>query len=301
MLQNPDERNQDILININGELLPRAEAGISPFDSLAQGGDGVWEGLRVYEGRIFKLEEHLNRLISSAKALAFKEIPSREEILKQICRTLQANGMHDGVHIRLTLSRGVKITSGMDPRLNQSGPTLIVLAEWKAPVYDKAGLCLITSSVRRFPPDCLDPNIHHNNLIQSILAKLEANHAGADDAILLDKQGFVAETNATHIFAVEKGVVQTPTTRACPEGVTRAAILELCAENDIPCEVTDLSLTNFYRAEEVFTTGTMGELAGVIEIDGRIVGDGKALGRMTKRLSELFRKLTEKSGYVVSG
>ncbi|MEE8146743.1 MAG: aminotransferase class IV, partial [Longimicrobiales bacterium] len=143
-----------------------------------QGGDGVWEGLRLYEGRIFRLIEHLDRLRDSAKAMAFTEIPSHEHIIHEIRRTLEANGMVDGVHIRLTLTRGLKITSGMDPRLNQSGPTLIVLPEFKTPVYDRGGLSFITSSIRRFPPDCLDPKIHHNNLIQSILAKIEANHAG---------------------------------------------------------------------------------------------------------------------------
>jgi branched-chain amino acid aminotransferase len=300
MLQSFDQRNHDILININGELKPRQQAGISPFDSLVQGGDGVWEGLRVYGGRIFKLEEHLARMVGSAKALAIDGVPSIQEIIEQIERTLAANEMRDGVHIRLTLSRGEKITSGMDPRLNQAGPTLIVLAEWKEPVYDKAGLRLITSSVRRFPPDCLDPNIHHNNLIQSILAKLEANHAGVDDAVMLDLQGFVAETNATHVFAVEGGVVRTPTTRACPEGVTRSTVLELCAAHDVAHQVEDMSLISFYRADEVFTTGTMGELAGVVEIDGRKIGNGKAPGPMTERLSVMYRELTETSGYMVS-
>src|SRR5918992_238884 len=214
MLQKFDERNRDLLININGELLHRDKAGISPFDSAVQGGDAVWEGLRLYDGRIFKLREHLDRLRSSALALAFVEIPSHEEITREIRRTLEANGMRDGVHVRLTLPRGVKITSGMDPRLNQSGPTLIVLPEFKPPVYDKGGITLITSSVRRFPPDCLDPKIHHCNLIQSILAKIEANVAGADDAVMLDRDGFVAETNATHLFLVAAGgTVVTPTTK----------------------------------------------------------------------------------------
>ena len=207
MLQAFDERNRNILLNINGSLVPRDQAGISPFDSVVQGGDAVWEGLRVYRGTIFRLTEHLDRLRSSAKALAFAEIPSLDTIREEIRRTLEANRMFDGVHIRLTLTRGVKITSGMDPRLNQSGPTLIVLAEHKPPVYDRKGLKLVTSSIRRFPPDCLDPKIHHANLIQSILAKIEANQAGADDALMLDKQGFVAETNATHLFVVERGVV----------------------------------------------------------------------------------------------
>ena len=167
MLQQFNEKNRDLIVNINGKLVHRDEAGVSPFDSVVQGGDGVWEGLRLYDGKIFKLTEHLDRLRSSALALAFTEIPSHEEIIGEIRRTLEANSMLDGVHIRLTLTRGVKLTSGMDPRLNQAGPTLIILAEHKAPVYDKAGLSLVTSSIRRFPPDCLDPKIHHNNLVQS--------------------------------------------------------------------------------------------------------------------------------------
>ncbi len=203
--------------------------------------------------------------------------------------------MTDGVHIRLTLTRGVKITSGMDPRLNQSGPTLIVLAEHKPPVYGTSGLTLKTAAIRRSPPDCLDPKIHHNNLLPSILAKIEANAAGADDALMLDTRGFVAETNATHLFFVEGGVVRTPTTVACPEGITRAAVLELCAAHGIPHEVTDLSLTEVYRADEVFCTGTMGELAAVTTIDGRTIGDGR-VGPMTQRLTALFRELTTREG-----
>src|SRR5215211_215340 len=220
MLQKFHTQNRDLAVNINGRLVHRDEAGISPFDSAVQGGDAVWEGLRLYQGRIFKLHEHLARLRNSAQALSFAQIPSDEEIIEQIKRTLAANGMRDGVHIRLTLTRGVKVTSGMDPRLNRAGPTLIVLAEHKPPVYGSAAITLITASVRRFPPDCMDPKIHHCNLIQSILAKVEANAAGADDAVMLDRQGYVAETNATHVFLVEKGVILTPRLVACPEGIT---------------------------------------------------------------------------------
>jgi len=298
VLQTYDERNRDLIVNINGELLHRDRAGVSPFDSAVQGGDAVWEGLRLYRGRIFRLEQHLDRLIGSAKALAFKEIPTRDAITEEIRRTLEANRMFDSVHIRLTLTRGVKYTSGMDPRLNTGGPTLIVLAEHKAPVYAKTGLTLITSSVRRFPPDCLDPKIHHNNLLQSILAKLEANVAGADDALMLDQRGFVAETNATHIFIVDRGVVRTPRTVACPEGITRAAVLELCAGHAIAALETDLSLTEVYRAGEMFCTGTMGELAPVIGVDGRTIGAG-APGPVTARLSALFRELTAREGTIV--
>lgn len=302
MLQTFNEANRDLLVNINGELIHRDRAGISPFDSAVQGGDAVWEGLRVYGGRVFKLREHLDRLRSSAQALAFDEIPTHEAIIDEIRRTLEANKMFDGVHIRLTLTRGVKITSGMDPRLNQAGPTLIVLAEHKAPVYTSAvgskGLSLVTASTRRFPPDCLDPKIHHCNLIQSILAKIEANHAGADDAIMLDKQGFLAETNATHVFIVAgegEPVLLTSRLVACPEGVTRATVLEICRANDIAHEVRDISMTEVYRAREVFTTGTMGELAWVGAVDGRRIDDG-ARGPITERLSTLYQELTAREG-----
>ena len=298
MLQRFDERNRDILVNINGDLHHRDQAGISPFDSVVQGGDAVWEGLRLYDGRIFKLREHLARLRSSALALAFEVIPSDDEIIEEIRKTLAANRMRDGVHIRLTLTRGVKVTSGMDPRLNRSGPTLIVLAEHKSPVYERSGLRLVTSSVRRFDPDTLDPKIHHANLLQSILAKIEANAAGADDAVMLDRRGFIAETNATHLFFVSDGVVMTSHTVACPEGITRATVLELCGEHGIPTRVADLSLTEAYRADEAFCTGTMGELASVTEIDGRTIGGG-APGPMTARLGTLYGDLTAASGTVV--
>ncbi len=299
MLQKFDERNRDLLVNINGRLLHRDEAGISPFDSAVQGGDAVWEGLRVYAGKIFKLREHLDRLRNSAIALAFAQIPSHDDITREIQKTLAANRMFDAVHIRLTLTRGVKITSGMDPRLNQAGPTLIVLAEHKPPVYNAGPIRLITSSIRRFAPDCLDPKIHHCNLIQSILAKIQANIAGADDAIMLDPNGFVAETNATHLFLVTQGQVMTPRLVACPEGITRATVLDLCRENAIPHQERDLSLSEFYRADEVFCTGTMGELAAVAEIDGRTIGSG-APGEMTARLAGMFHELTRREGTLIT-
>ena len=299
MLQKFDERNRDLIVNIKGQLIHRDKAGISPFDSAVQGGDAVWEGLRLYRGRIFKLHEHLDRLQQSAAALSFAEIPPREKIIDEIKRTLAANEMQDGVHIRLTLTRGVKITSGMDPRLNQSGSTLIILAEHKAPVYTKTGLTLITSSFRRPSPEILDCKIHHANLLNSILAKIEANNAGADDALMLDTRGFVAETNATHLFIVRKGELSTSRVVACPEGITRATVIEICAAEKIRCIETDLSPVDVYGADEIFCTGTMGELAGVIKIDNRIIGDGK-VGLMTKRLSELYAKRTASEGVEVS-
>jgi branched-chain amino acid aminotransferase len=295
MKQQFNEKNRDLIVNINGLLTHRDQAGVSPFDSAVQGGDAVWEGLRLYHGKIFKLAEHLDRLRESALALAFREIPTHEAIITEITRTLVANGMTDGVHIRLTLTRGVKITSGMDPRLNTLGPTLIVLAEHKPPVYDKSGLSLVTSSIRRSGPDTLDPKIHHNNLLTSILAKIEANHAGADDALMLDGRGFVAETNATHVFLVRHGQVLTSRLVACPEGITRSTVLEICAAAGIPCTEADLTLTEVYRADEMFCTGTMGELAAVTQVDGRTIGTGEA-GPMTGRLSELFAARTATEG-----
>ncbi len=298
MLQQFDERNKVLLVNINGDLIHRDQAGISPFDSAVQGGDAVWEGLRLYEGKIFRLEEHLDRLRRSARALAFAKIPSIEELIAEIRKTLEANQMVDGVHIRLTLTRGIKITSGMDPRLNQSGPTLIVLAEFKSPVYRKDGLTFVTSSIRRFPPDCLDPNIHHNNLIQSILAKIEANAAGADSALMLDRQGFVAEAHGTHIFLVRSGTVLTPTTEACPEGITRQTVLDLCKDHGLSYWEQKLSMTSVYTADEIFCTGTMGEIAAVTRVDGRTVSDG-TVGPITKKMSEWYAHETASSGYPI--
>jgi branched-chain amino acid aminotransferase len=295
MLQKFDDRNRDMMVNIDGQLVHRDKAGISPFDSAVQGGDAVWEGLRLYNGRIFKLHEHLDRLERSARALWFAEIPPHEKIIEEIKRTLAANKMRDGVHIRLTLTRGVKITSGMDPRLNRSGPTLIVLAEHKAPVYVKTGLTLITSKIRRPPPEVLDARIHHANLLNSILAKIEANNADADDALMLDTRGFVAETNATHIFIVRNGDLATSRVVACPEGITRATVIEICAAEKIRCVETDLSVVDVYGANEIFCTGTMGELAAVTKIDNRQIGDGE-VGPMTKRLSALYGQRTATEG-----
>jgi branched-chain amino acid aminotransferase len=295
MLQKFNERNRDLIVNVNGRLSHRDEAGVSPFDSAVQGGDAVWEGLRLYNGRIFALEDHLARLRSSALALGFADIPENGKIVEEIRRTLAANKMTDNVHIRLTLTRGVKVTSGMDPRLNQSGPTLIVLAEHKAPVYAKTGLTLFTSTFRRPSPDVLDPKIHHANLLNSVLAKMQATAAGADDAVMLDGRGFIAETNATHLFMVHAGVVRTPTVAACPEGITRATVLDICHAEGIPHEVRDLSLTELYRADEAFCTGTMGELAGVTQVDGRRIGNGET-GPMTARLSAVYSKRTATGG-----
>jgi len=291
----PDSRNLDIVVYVNGELVPRNDAKVSVFDSVVQGGDAVWEGLRVYRGRIAELDGHLQRLQDSAKTLAFESVPSSDFVRDAIFRTLEANGMRDEAHIRLTLTRGEKITSGMNPRFNQSGCCLIVLAEWKPPVYSDDGIRVITASTRRNTPQCLDSKIHHNNLLNNILACIEANVAGVDSAIMLDVDGFVAETNDTNLFIVRNGEVLTPYADACLPGLTRKMILDICNAEGIPAEECRMSLTELYCADEVFTSGTMGELTPILEADGRVIADGQ-LGAMTKRLQTLHRDFAFENG-----
>jgi branched-chain amino acid aminotransferase len=296
MLQSYDPRNAHLKVYIDGKLHPREEAKVSVFDSSVQGGDAVWEGLRVYDGRIFCLDRHLERLRASAHALAFTDIPTTEAITRAIFQTLEANGMRDETHIRLTLTRGEKITSGMDPRLNQKGSTLIVLAEWKPPVYDnERGITLITASIRRNSPSHLDSKIHHNNLLNNILAKIEANLAGADSALMLDAYGFAAETNGTNIFMTKKGELLTPHADACLPGITRGLVLELAQELGIPARERNLSVVEFYNADEVFVTGTMGELTPVRSIDGRVV-ENRSGAEVFARLREAFRERTKGEG-----
>lgn len=293
--QLPDSRNENILIHVGGELLPREDAKISVFDSLVQGGDGVWEGLRIYKGKIFALDPHLDRLIDSAHAMAFEGIPSRDEIKKAIFETLEANGMRDEVHIRLTLSRGKKVTSSMNPQVNQYGTCLIVLAEWKPPIYASTGVRLITSAIRRNTAQCIDSKIHHNNLINNILAKIEANVAGVDDAIMLDIFGFVSETNATNIFIIKRGEVITPHADSCLPGITRGNVIKLAKDAQIPMIERNVSLTEVYTADEMFTTGTVGELSPVLEVDGRQIGTGNP-GEITGRLQDLYAEMTSQEG-----
>lgn len=291
----PDSRNADIVVNIDGRLLSRSEARVSVFDSVVQGGDAVWEGLRVYNGRIAALDDHLRRLHNSAHALAFVDMPSIEMVRNAVFATLEANGMRDEAHVRLTLTRGEKTTSGMNPRFNRTGCTLIVLAEWKPPVYDADGVRLITSSVRRNTPACLDSKIHHNNLLNNILAAIEANVAGVDGAIMLDVNGFVSETSDANLFMVTDGRVVTPHADSCLPGITRAMVLSICVANGIPSAEKNLSLTDLYTADEVFTSGTIGELTPVLEADGRVIGRGVA-GRLTRKLQELHRRHAYETG-----
>ncbi|MEL7185627.1 MAG: aminotransferase class IV [Pseudomonadota bacterium] len=291
----PDPRNADILIHVGGRLLPRSEARVSVFDSVVQGGDAVWEGLRVYDGRIAELDGHLQRLQNSAKTLAFADIPSSDDVREAIFATLAANGMRDDTHIRLTLTRGEKITSGMNPRFNQSGCTLIVLAEWKPSVYSDDGIRVVTASTRRNSPQFLDSKIHHNNLLNNILASIEANVANVDAAVMLDINGFLSETNDTNLFLVTEGEVLTPHADACLPGLTRRMILRICEREGIKAAERNLSITELYTADEVFTSGTMGELTPILEADGRVIGDGK-VGPMTRQLQGLHRDYAWQTG-----
>ncbi|MBI1368275.1 MAG: aminotransferase IV [Planctomycetes bacterium] len=298
MLQTFNEKNRNLIVCVNGKLTHRDEAAINPFDSSVQNGDAVWEGLRLYDGRIFKLTEHLARLRKSATMLSYVNIPDDATIIDQLKKTLAANQMHDGVHIRLTLTRGPKYTSGLDPRVNLGTPTLIILPEHKPPVFNRDGITLITANIRRPNPDVLNQHIHSSNQLTSILAKLEANAAHADDALLLDQRGYLAETSSTHVFIVEGDTVVTPTTFACPEGITRATILELCRQHHMAHEVCDITPRRMHAADEMFVTGTMGELVPVLSVDGRAIGDGKSRA-ITDRLTQLFKELTRTQGVPV--
>ncbi|KAL5138780.1 Branched-chain-amino-acid aminotransferase-like protein 2 [Glycine soja] len=292
----PVPANEKLLAWVGNEIVPRESAKVSVFDSVVQGGDSVWEGLRVYNGKIFKLEEHLDRMFDSAKALAFENVPTRDKIKEAIFKTLIRNGMFDNSHIRLSLTRGKKVTSGMSPTLNLYGCTLIVLAEWKPPVYDNEhGIVLVTATTRRNSPNNLDSKIHHNNLLNNILAKIEGNNAKADDAIMLDKDGYVSETNATNMFIVKRGAVLTPHADYCLPGITRATVMDLVVKEQFILEERRISLSEVHTADEIWTTGTMGELSPVVKVDGRIIGNGK-VGPVTRQLQAAYRKLTEQLG-----
>ncbi|NNL92717.1 MAG: aminotransferase IV [Saprospiraceae bacterium] len=294
MLQKFDPRNKDIKIYVKDAIVNRADAKVSVFDSVVQGGDAAWEGLRVYKGGVFMLDRHLNRLMDSAHAMHFADIPSREEVTKALFDTLKANDMTDGVHVRLTLTRGEKVTSGMDPRLNNMGSTLIIVPEHKPPVYDNAsGIKIITSSTRRNSPNNLDSKIHHNNLINNILAKIESNVAGADAALMLDNYGFASELNGTNIFMVKNGKLFTPYADACLPGITRGLVIELAGQEGIACIEKNISLTELYTADEVFSTGTMGELTPITSIDGRVIKNYNG-SKINQQLNEAFEAVIPK-------
>eukprot|EP00667_Euglena_gracilis_P005892 EG_transcript_5935 len=294
----PDPRNADLQVYVNGRLVHRDHAAVSVFDSAVQAGDAVWEGLRVTNGKVFALEEHLARLLASARALAFRSVPAKEALKEAVMRTLEANGMRDGALVRLTLTRGPKVTSGMSPKNNQSAPTLIVLAEWKSPTQSvNWPLRLITSAVRRNTPACLDSKIHHTNLLNNVLAKIQADNAGVEDALMLDVDGYVAETNSMNFFVVKDGVLYTPPADHCLPGITRGMVVGKVAPlAGVECREVRLSLTDVWTADEAFTTGTMGGLAPVVEVDGRRMTTAPAVGPVTQRLRAAYAALQEREG-----
>jgi branched-chain amino acid aminotransferase len=285
--------NAELLVYLNGRLVPRSEACVSVFDAGFQSGDGVWEGLRVYHGVVFELDTHLARLDASAKALAITIPLSAAELAAAIDETLRANNLNDDTHIRLMVTRGVRRTSGMDPNnARGSEPTVTIVAERKPVQVHDAGIRLQTVHTRRPSPDVLDPGIHHANQLNSILAKIEANAAGVDGGLMLDKDGFVAETDSANIFMVKDGQIATPRPVFCLHGITRGIVLREARMAGIAASERDITLFDLYSADEVFTTGTLGELTPVGEIDRRQIGDGRQ-GVITKQLHERYRNLTQ--------
>ncbi len=272
-----DERNQDILISVNGELFPRAQATISVFDSGFVLGDGVWEGLRVHNGRIAFLGRHLDRLYAGAKTLDFEMNVGREELEARLYETLKANGMDDGVHIRVMVTRGVKSTPYQDPRATITPPTIVIIPEYKEslPNVVEQGIRLFTVHVRRGYPDVQDQKLNSHSKLNCIMACIQATKAGADEALMLDPHGFVATCNSTHFFIVTNGQVWTSSGDYCLGGITRGVVLEICRNHGIVCCERNFSLTDVYAADEAFVTGTFAGVVPVVEVDGRQVGNGQ--------------------------
>jgi branched-chain amino acid aminotransferase len=288
-----DPRNAQILINVNGRLVPRGQAVVSVFDAGFVLGDGVWEGLRVSAGHPAFLEQHLDRLWEGAAAIALDIGRSRDELTAAIYQTLEANGMDgDGVHIRLMVTRGPKSTPYQDPRMSAGPATLVVIAEYKDPLPTtvERGLSLFTVHVRRAQPDTLDPKLNSHSKLNDITACIQAYTAGADEALMLDPHGFVATCNSTHFFIVRGAEVWTSTGMYCLGGITRSNVLRLCERAGIPARERSFSLTEVYSADEAFVTGTFAGLVPVHTVDGRRIGDGRR-GPMVERLQELYREL----------
>ncbi len=287
-----DSRNDSILISINDELFKRNDAKISVFDSGYLVGDGVWEALRLHHGVLVFLEDHLNRLWQSAKTVGMKLPFTKQELTAKVWNTLNANKMTDGVHVRIMVTRGIKKTPSQDPRLTISGPNVVIIPEYKtaSKASKEKGITLFTSTVRRGSPDYLDPRLNCHSKLHEVQALIQAIEAGADEALMLDVNGFVSTCNATNFFIIKNDEVWTSTSKYCMNGITRAKVIEVCNTNNIPCFEKDFSLFDVYGADEAFVTGTFGGLTPVTKIDGRVIGDG-SYGHMTKTLSDLYENL----------
>jgi len=290
-----DPRNQDILVYVNGELVPRQEAKVSVFDSGFVLGDGIWEGLRLHNGQIAFLQAHLDRLYEGAKAIDLDIGLSRDDLTSALHRTAQANGMSNGVHIRLMVTRGLKTTPYQDPRVTVGPATIVIIPEYKTPnpTVHEQGIRLFTVHVRRGAPDVQDPKLNSHSKLNCILACIQATKAGFDEALMLDPHGFVATCNSTHFFIVRKGEVWTSTGKYCLNGITRNNVIKLCQQHGITVNPTDFSLTEVYGSEEAFVTGTFAGVVPVVDIDGRVLGSG-ARGPTTQRLQELYAAMMDK-------
>jgi branched-chain amino acid aminotransferase len=285
----PDERNEDVLVYINGEFYRREEAKISVFDSGFLVGDGVWEGIRLHDGEFAFLDLHLDRLYEGAKAIGLDVGMTREEVTAALRETVRRNGMESGGHVRLMVTRGDKKTPSQDPRLVAGGPNVVVIAEHKVadPGVKERGIRLFTSTVRRPPPDTLDQRLNSHSKLHEVVALLQALEAGAEEALMLDPTGAVATCNATNFFVVRRGEVWTSTGHYSLNGITRRMIIELCLASDIPVFERPFSLTDVYGADEAFVTGTFGGITPVVEVDGRKIGTGQP-GGLTSRLTGLY-------------
>jgi len=291
----PDSRNENVLIYVNGELLPRADAKISVFDSGYLVGDGIWEALRLHEGVLVFLDQHLDRLWTAAATIGMDIGMSREELVAEVQKTLDANQMTDGVHVRFMLTRGIKKTPSQDPRLTISGPNLVIIAEHKEadPASREKGITLFTSTIRRGSPDYLDPRLNCHSKLHEVMALVQAIEAGADEALMLDIHGFVSTCNATNFFIIKNGEVWTSTGQYCMNGITRGNLLRICREQGIPCYEKNFSLFDVYGADEAFVTGTFGGVTPVTQIDGRTIGAGE-YGPISRKLSEYYHDLIER-------
>ncbi len=288
-----DPRNASILINVNGELKPRAQAVVSVFDSGFMLGDGIWEGLRVHKGKLAFLDRHLDRLFEGAKAIAMDLGLSRDELAKRLYDTLDANKMDEGVHVRLMVTRGVRSTPYQDPRVVVGSPTIVVIPEYKAPPegVHLRGLNLFTVHVRRGDPAVQDQKINSHSKLNCILASVQATQAGADEALMLDPHGFVATCNSTHFFIIRKGEVWTSSGKYCLGGITRGLALEIARDAGITAIEKDFSLTDVYGADEAFVTGTFAGIVPVREVDGRQL---TCRGPMVERLQRLYAERVER-------
>ncbi|WP_296043746.1 aminotransferase class IV [uncultured Alteromonas sp.] len=289
-----DERNQDILIYINGDLVPRAEAKVSVYDSGFMLGDGVWEGLRLHKGRFSFIDDHLDRLFAGAKALDMDIGKTRDELKAALQETVDANGMTDGVHARLMVTRGPKKTPYQDPRLSLWGPTIVIIAEYKSQdlVPVERGINLFTVHVRRGHPDVQDPRLNSHSKINCITAMIQSYKAGADEALMLDPHGFVSTCNSTNFFIVRKGEVWTSTGDYAMKGITRQKTIDVCKAHGIAVMEKNFSLVDVYSADEAFVTGTFGAQTPVVDVDGRSIGEGKP-GPMVKKIRELYHAMAE--------